>query len=71
MGSCRDGDVFGETLFDGLQTEVEVGPGAVHLVDEAHTRHVVLVGLTPHGFGLRLYAGHTVEHRNSTVEDAQ
>jgi len=34
---------------DGVDTHVEVGTGAVELVDEADTRHAVLVSLTPHG----------------------
>jgi hypothetical protein len=37
-------------------TSVEVGAGAVHLVDEREARHAVLVGLAPHGLGLRLHA---------------
>ena len=50
---------------------VEVGADAVHLVDEAHARDLVLVGLTPHGLGLRLDAGDRVEHGDGAVEDAQ
>ena len=49
----------------------EVGADAVHLVDEAHARDVVLVGLAPHRLGLRLDAGDRVEHRDRAVEDAQ
>jgi hypothetical protein len=54
-----------------LTHEVEVGAGAVHLVDEADARHAVLVGLAPHGLGLRLDAGDPVEHRDRAVEHAQ
>jgi hypothetical protein len=43
-------------------TALEVGADAVHLVDEADARHAVLVGLAPHGLGLRLDAGDRVEH---------
>ena len=50
---------------------VEVGAGAVHLVDEADARHVVLVGLAPHRLGLRLDAGDAVEHGDGAVEHAQ
>ena len=67
----QNSNVFGETLLDGLEHEVEVGARAVHLVDEAHARHVVLVGLTPNGFGLWLYASNTVEHGNCTIENTQ
>ena len=50
---------------------MELGAGAVELVDEADARHAVAVGLTPHRLGLRLDTGDTVEHRDGTVEDAQ
>ena len=50
---------------------VEVGADAVHLVDEAHARHAVRVGLTPDGLGLRLDAGDRVEHGDGTVEHAE
>ena len=60
-----------EARLDHLHGAIEVRPDAVHLVDEAHARDVVLVGLTPHGLGLRLDAGDRVEHRHGAVEDAQ
>ena len=60
-----------EALTDGLDAVVEGRAGAVELVDEAHARHAVLVGLTPDGLGLRLDAGDTVEHGDGAVEDAQ
>ena len=50
---------------------VEVGAGAVHLVDERKTRHAVLVGLTPDGFGLRLHAADRAQHEHGAVEHAQ
>src|SRR6478735_2259199 len=49
----------------------EVGTGAVELVDEAHPRDGVLVGLAPHGHGLGLDTGDTVEDGDGAVEDAQ
>ena len=60
-----------EAVLDHLDGAEEVGAGAVHLVDEAHARHVVLVGLTPHRLGLRLDAGDRVEHGDGAVEHAQ
>ena len=66
-----DRDVGVEAVLDHVDAAVEVGADAVHLVDEAHPRHVVLVGLAPHGLGLRLHAGDGVEHRDRAVEDAQ
>ena len=56
---------------DHVDAAVELGAGAVHLVDEADPRHAVAVGLTPDRLGLRLDAGDAVEHRDGTVEDAQ
>src|SRR5690348_1706108 len=50
---------------------VEVGAGAVHLVDERKPRHAVLVGLAPHGFGLRLHAADRAQHEHRAVEHAQ
>ena len=60
-----------EPVLDHVDGAVEVGADAVHLVDEAHARHVVLVGLAPHGLGLRLDAGDRVEHGDGAVEHAQ
>ena len=60
-----------ELGLDLRQRPVEVRADAVHLVDEADARHAVLVRLAPHGLGLRLDAGHRVEHRDRAVEDAQ
>ncbi len=60
-----------EAILDHRDGPEEVGPDAVHLVDEADPRHAVLVGLAPHRLGLRLDAGHRVEHGDGAVEDAQ
>ena len=55
-------------LLDDLE---EVGAGAVHLVDERQARHGVLVGLAPHGLGLRLHAADGAQHEHRAVEHAQ
>ena len=60
-----------ETILNRANREVEVGTHLIHLVDEADTGDVVLVGLTPHGLGLGLDALLAVEHGDSAVEDAQ
>ena len=60
-----------EAVHDHVDAAVELGAGAVELVDEADTRHAVAVRLTPDGLGLRLDTGDTVEHRHGTVEHAQ
>ena len=71
IGSWTTAGVGLEAVLDHLDGAVEVGADAVHLVDEAHARDVVLVGLAPHGLGLRLDAGDRVEHGDGAVEDAQ
>ena len=60
-----------EAVLDHVDGAVEVGAGAVHLVDEAHPRHAVRVGLTPHRLGLGLDTGDAVEHGDGAVEHAQ
>src|SRR4051794_38289411 len=49
----------------------EVRTGAVELVDEAHARDAVLLGLPPHLLGLRLDARDTVVDGDRTVEHPQ
>ena len=60
-----------QPLTDRAHRRVGVGPHAIHLVDQRHARHVVLVGLAPDGFGLRLHAVHGVENHQPAIEDAQ
>jgi hypothetical protein len=48
----------------------EVGTGTVHLVHKGQTRHFVLVGLAPHGFGLGLHATHSAVHHAGAVQHA-
>ena len=67
----HDATVRVEAVLDHVDATEEVGADAVHLVDEADPRHVVLVGLAPHRLGLRLDAGDRVEHRDRAVEHAQ
>ena len=49
----------------------EVGARAVHLVHVADTGHAILVGLAPHGLGLRLHAAYGAESGDSAVEHAE
>ena len=71
IGSCTTAGTGVEAVADHLDATPEVGADAVHLVDEAEPRHVVLVRLAPHRLGLRLDTGDRVEHRDRAVEDAQ
>ncbi len=64
----RDGVEPGDDHVDGAE-EVRADP--VHLVDEAHPRHGVLVRLPPDVLRLRLDAGDRVVDRDRAVEDAQ
>ena len=70
-----DGDDHGHGI--GAQAQlhlvidlVEVRAGTVHLVHEGQTGHVILVGLTPDGLGLRLHAAHCAVHHAGTVQHA-
>ena len=71
IGSCSTSGVGVEPVAHHLDAAEEVGAGAVELVDEAHARDVVLVGLAPDGLGLRLDAGDPVVDGDGAVEDAQ
>ena len=50
---------------------VEVGPDAVHLVQEGDLGDVVFVGLAPHGLGLGFDPFHRAENTHRTVQDPQ
>src|SRR5690606_31454820 len=60
-----------EAVDDGLDTVIEVRAGTIELVDVAHPRHAVFLGLAPHGLGLGLDARDAVESGDGAVEDAQ
>src|SRR3546814_4944068 len=70
-GQIEDSRGRAEAIDDRLDAIIEIGAGAVELVDEAHPRNLVLVRLTPHGFRLRLDAGNAVERGDRAVKDAQ
>ncbi len=56
---------------DFLERAEEIGPFAVHLVDEREPRHVVLVGLAPDGLALGLDAFAGAEDHHAAVEHPQ
>ena len=66
-----DGRYAVQTVSDHVHAMKEVRTGAVHLVDEADARHVVLIGLAPDRLGLGLNARHGVKDRDGTVQDAK
>ena len=73
FGADRPGEdhrAGAQTIDHHVDATLKVRAGAVHLVDEADARHVIFVGLAPHGFGLRLDAGDGVEHRHGAVQHA-
>ena len=70
-GQLQHGGGRAEQLDDRVDAEVEVGAGAVHLVQEAHARHVVLVSLAPHSLRLRLDTSDTVEDGDGAVEHTE
>src|SRR5690625_3054157 len=59
-----------EALLHGVDHQLEIGAGLVHLVAEGDARDVVLVGLAPDRLGLRLDTLRGVEHGHRGVEDA-
>ena len=67
-----DGDGSGvKSLLDLVHYLKEIGACAVHLVDVADAGDVVLVGLMPHGFRLRLDTADGAEDGDGAIEDAQ
>ena len=60
-----------EALFDFVECDKEIGPFAIHLVDESDPRHVVLVGLMPDGLALGLDALSGAENHHAAVQHAK
>src|SRR3546814_15688450 len=54
------GRTSAEAVLAHADAHLEIRAGAVELVDEAHAGNPVLLGLAPHGLGLRLEDGHAV-----------
>ena len=68
-GDRHDGRA--ELLAHFIDDTVEIRAGTVHLVDERENRHVVFLGLTPHGFRLGLDAADRAEDGDGAVEHAE
>jgi len=74
FGPDRQNDrqrIGSETLLDLSANVQEIGAGTVHFIYVTDTRHAVLVGLTPYGFGLGFHAAHGAERGHRTVQHAQ
>src|SRR3954471_18111141 len=68
----QNGPGIGPELFaHRVDRHVEVRSDPVHFINEADAGNVVLGGLPPDGFRLRLHAGDGIEDRNGAVEDAE
>ena len=63
--------IAAELVLELLDDAIVVGAGAVHLVDERQTRHLVPLHLAVDRHRLALHATHGTEHENRTVEHAQ
>lgn len=70
-GDGEDDRIALEAVADLAESAVEVGPDAVHLVDEAEPGDLKLVGLSPDGFALGLDAFDGAEDDDGSVEDPQ
>ena len=67
-----DGESVGlEAISHHLHGVFKVGAVDIHLVDVGDTGNLVLIGLMPDGFGLRLDAALCAEHGDSAVQNAQ
>ena len=67
----RDRVAFQQPILDLLVDSIELGADAVHLVDEAEPRYVVLGGLPPDGLALRLDPLDGREDDDGAVEHAE
>jgi len=67
-GSWMGTGVGGEAFFIIRTTPLEVGAGAVHLVDHGEAGNAEFIRLAPHRLGLRLHAADRAEDRPRAVE---
>ena len=66
-----DGRLRAEAINDHTDTALKVRADAIHLIDEADTRDVILISLTPDRLRLRFDTGDSIEHHHATIENAQ
>src|SRR6218665_1094908 len=70
-GQLNDEGLCPETTDDCVYREIEVSAKFVHLIDEANTRNIVLIGLPPYRFGLGLNTFLAVKRGNGPVEHTE
>ena len=76
FGACADRDENGdgptfESFADFVKDAVELRAHAIHFVDEAETRDVIFIGLSPDGFALGLDPFDGREDDDRAVEDSE
>ena len=70
-GKLHQNGVAFQLLAHLLHHPLRIGAGAVHLVDERQSRHMVALHLAIDGHRLTLYATHRAEHEDGAVQHAQ
>ena len=60
-----------QSLFNLLDNTIIIGPGTVHLVNKDQPWHVVLIGLSPDRFRLRLYTTNRTKYCNCAIQNPQ
>ena len=63
--------VRAQLLAHAIDRHLKVGTDAIHFVNERDARDIVFHRLPPNRFRLRLHAGHSVEHCNRAIKNAQ
>ena len=63
--------VRSQASFDLLDNPQEIRPGAIHLVHESETRHLIFVCLTPHRLRLRFHTADCTENPHGAIENSQ
>mmetsp|Transcript_132112 Transcript_132112/g.381949 ORF Transcript_132112/g.381949 Transcript_132112/m.381949 type:complete len:468 (-) Transcript_132112:328-1731(-) len=70
-GQLQNSRCGSKKIDDGVDAEIKVRTSSVHLVQEAHTRDLVFVGLSPDCFGLWFNTGNTIKDSDSTVKNSK
>ena len=60
-----------QAVNDRLETFLEARAHAIEFVDKTNARHIVLVGVAPIRFGLRLDTGNSIEDNDGAVQNTE